>query len=255
MYQITQDFIVGLPNFSYRNGVGAYEGIVQHCTDSPNRSGGDTPQREVDYERGTFNSAFVQFFVGVENGQAVIRQCAPIEYGCYGSGYTSNHRFAQVELCMYDDPNLFKIAYDAYVWLSAKILFDKKLGVQDGVTIFSHKQIADLWHETDHSDPIDYFLKHGLTWSNHVQNVEGAYNQMIQQTFVNFYTGGYAGDALARVQLFLMKQGYWYKPTRKDDGTLMFEIGGFIQGSDAYNAMKQFLDIGGYWYQIESSWR
>jgi N-acetylmuramoyl-L-alanine amidase CwlA len=254
LYQITQDFIVGLPKTPYRNGIGNYEGVVQHCTDSPNHSGGDTPTNEENFERGTYNNAFVHFFVGVENGQAVIRQVADTAYVSYGAGFTANSRFVHLELCMYDDPNLFKIAYDAYVWMSAKILFDRKLGVIDNGTILSHKEVSDDWHETTHQDPIDYFIQHNLTWGQHVQNVQGAYNQMVQ-TWVNFYTGGYGGDSLARIQTYLQNKGHYFKPTRKDDGTLMFEIGGFLQGGTDYNNMKQFLDISGYWYQIENAWR
>ncbi|EIT83764.1 N-acetylmuramoyl-L-alanine amidase [Fictibacillus macauensis ZFHKF-1] len=182
-YSITKNFIPGLPTFPYRHGVGAYEGVVSHCTDSSNRSGGDTPSKERAYEARTFNQAFVHFFVGVENGDAVILQVASTDYGAYGAGPVANKRFVHVELCMYDDEALFSKAYDAYVYVLAKLLHDRKLDVTkaaaDGSgTLWSHKDVNKFLGGTTHEDPIAYLAEHNISWNQHVKNVASQYSSL-----------------------------------------------------------------------------
>jgi N-acetylmuramoyl-L-alanine amidase CwlA len=248
MYQIDQKIIVGLPNVPFR--YGSYEGIAVHCTDSPNHSGGDTPTNEQKYESGTYNNAFVHFFIGVENNQPKIIQVAPISSGAYGAGYTANRLFLHLELCMYDDSNLFKMAYDAYIWLCAKLLHDKGLGVTDKGSVWSHKEISDTWKETTHQDPIEYLAYHGITWDKFISDVKGAYADM-DTVWINFLTGGYSGDSLVKIHNYLLSTKWFFTPTRKDDGTLNFLIGGFEKGSDSANTMEKFLKDNGYWYAIK----
>jgi N-acetylmuramoyl-L-alanine amidase CwlA len=249
-YEITQNIIPGLPNVPFR--YGHYEGVVNHCTDSANHSGGDTPTNERNYESRTFNSAFVHFFVGVENGAAKIVQCAPITSGAYGAGKTANARFIHIELCMYDDIKLFKIAYDAYVWLTAKLLHDGGLGVVDNSTILSHKEVADDWHETTHSDPINYLLNHGISWAQHIQNVKGVYVQMDAKP-IFFLTGGYVGNMLVNIHDFLYTRKWWFQPSRGNDGSLVFLIGSFVDGSQDAQTMENFLKQNNYWYEKRNS--
>jgi N-acetylmuramoyl-L-alanine amidase CwlA len=182
-YTIKRNIIPGLPQLNYRNGVGCYEGVVSHCTESQNHIGGDTPTGERNYEAGSYNTAFVHYFVGVENGQAVIEQVADTKYGAYGAGPSANHRFVHVELCMYDDPKLFNIAYNAYVYILAKTLFDRKLGVTraqaNGTgTLWAHSEVTKYLGGTTHQDPDAYFAQHGLTLEKHYENVLYAYNQL-----------------------------------------------------------------------------
>lgn len=187
-YTINVKLIPGLPKHPYRHGVGAYEGVVFHCTDSDNHSGGDTPTVERNYEAQTWDSAFVHFFVGVENGKPVIIQTADTNYIAYGAGWYANQRFVHIELCMYDDPQLFKIAYDAYVWLGAKLLHDRKLGVSkvvNGVgTVWSHADVTRFLGNTDHDDPIAYLAKHGISWDQHIANVKRVYDSFDAQAEV-----------------------------------------------------------------------
>jgi hypothetical protein len=176
MYSIIQDIIPNLPTVPFR--LGYYEGIVFHCTDNPNHSGGDTPTGERNYETKTFESAFVHFFTGVEDMQPKIIQLAQTTGGAYGAGKTANHRFLHLELCMYDDANLFKMAYDAQVWLCAKLLHDRKLGVTDKGTVWNHKEVSDMWHESTHQDPIEYLKAHNIEWSQVIQDIQKQYDAM-----------------------------------------------------------------------------
>jgi N-acetylmuramoyl-L-alanine amidase CwlA len=178
-YTITQDLLQGIPQTAFRNGVGQYEGVVCHCTDSGTGDGSDTPKREHDYEQNNWKDAFVHDFVGVENGQPVIRNVASHDFKSWHAGATANARYIGIELCMYNDPATFTMAYDAYCFLIAKTLFDRKLGVVDGVTILSHAQVSNLWKESDHQDPIDYLNAHGISWTQHVANVTAYYNWLI----------------------------------------------------------------------------
>lgn len=182
LYPIKQQWIEGLPQIPYSGGKGAYEGVVAHCTDSANHSGGDTPTNERSYESRTWENAFVHYFVGVENNSAIILETAPADYISYGAGHDANMRFVNVELCMYDDLSMFKLAYDAYVWLLTKLLHDRKLGVTPAAsdcsgTLWAHADVTKYYGGT-HQDPIAYLASHGITWTQHVQNVTDIYNEM-----------------------------------------------------------------------------
>lgn len=171
MYTIEQNFIPGLPKVSYDGGVGAYVGVVAHAT----ANNGDSADGERNYESTTWQSAFVHFFADDQK----ILQVTDTNYICYGAGRTANHLgFVQVELCQSTDPAKFAAAYSRYVWLLAKLLFDSKLGVVDGVTLMSHAQVSAKWHETNHTDPIEYLASHGKTWANLVADVTAQYNKM-----------------------------------------------------------------------------
>jgi N-acetylmuramoyl-L-alanine amidase CwlA len=216
MYDITVNLIPGLPNVPYR--YGAYEGVVAHCTDSANRSGGDTPTGERDYEARTFSSAFVHYFVGIEKGAVKIVQCAPTSSGAYGAGAKANSRFVHVELCMYDDPAMFTAAYDAYVWLLAKILYDRGLGVtpaaSDGSgTLWAHDDVRRILGGTTHTDPIDYLEEHGISWDQHVANVQEAYTRMGKLTvFTDIEQGRWSEASIAAVCKAGIMEGF-------EDGT------------------------------------
>lgn len=176
-YTITQRHIPGLPQNPYRNGVGAYEGFVFHCTDNPSRP--DNPSNEANYMAQHWQDAFTHYIVGVENGQAVIYELADPNYICWGCGHEGNQRFVQAELCMTDDPAEFKLMYDAWVWLGAKVLHDKKLGVSPAPgTAWAHVDVTRLLGGTDHQDPIAYLQKFNITWTQHVANVLAVYKEM-----------------------------------------------------------------------------
>ena len=54
----------------------------------------------------------------------------------------------------------------------------------DGVTLMSHAQVSTKWHESTHTDPIDYLASHGKTWANLVVDVTTQYNQMEEEDSV-----------------------------------------------------------------------
>ncbi|MHB1654116.1 MAG: peptidoglycan recognition protein family protein [Desulfitobacteriaceae bacterium] len=189
-YEIVKNFISGLPKVPYDGGVGKYVGVVAHAT----ANNGDSSDGERNYESTTWQSAFVHFFVD----DTKIEQVADTNYLCYGAGHTANHMgYAQVELCQTTDPAKFAKAYVRYVWLLAYLLYQRKLGVVDGVTLMSHAQVSAKWHETTHTDPIDYLASHGKTWTNLVADVTEQYNEME------------GNDVLKVAVLLFTKDDYW----------------------------------------------
>ncbi|KLU65743.1 bifunctional autolysin precursor [Desulfosporosinus acididurans] len=176
-YPIEQNFIPGLPKEPYNDGVGNYVGVIGHST----ANNGDSADGERNYEVTTWQNAFVHAFVDDRK----ILQVADFNYLCYGAGHSANHLgYVQVELCQTTDPVKFQAAYEKYVWLLAKLLYNRKLSVVDGITLMSHAQVSAKWHETTHQDPIEYLASHGKTWADLVADVTAQYKLMEEEDSV-----------------------------------------------------------------------
>lgn len=169
-YQITTNFIAGLPQDPYRNGIGAYEGVVAHSTADPEA----TAMNIHNFEVRNWQNAFVQYVV---DWSQIIYQ-ASTSYICYGAGHTANQRFVSVELCETSDPNKFNESYARYTWLLAKILFDRKLGVKQCSTFWTHNDITTHLGGTTHTDPVQYLSSHGVSIAKLVADVTDQYNSM-----------------------------------------------------------------------------
>lgn len=168
-YLIEVNLISGLPQEPYDNGHSI--GVIGHST----AVFGDTPYGERNYELTHWQDAFVHFFVGAGK----IEQVADTNYVCYGAGHTANHLgYVQVELCQTEDAYQFIQDYAMYVWLLAKLLYDRNIEVIDDITLMSHAQVSAKWGETDHEDPIEYLASHGKMWANVVADVTREYQEM-----------------------------------------------------------------------------
>jgi N-acetylmuramoyl-L-alanine amidase CwlA len=126
------------------------------------------------------------------------------------------------------------------------------------------KFVAQLLHE--HKWGIDKVKKHE-DWSGkhcpHRILDEGRWQQFLKEIekelkalstpkkTIHIYTGGYGGEALGTVQVFLAKNKWWYQPSRNKDGTLSFLVGGFAEGSEAAVSLEAFLKEHNWWYQIK----
>lgn len=86
-----------------------------------------------------------------------------------------------------------------------------------------------------------------------VKGVVNAYNlQPINPPrTIQFYTGGYTSGSLLNIHDFLRSKGWYFQPSRADNGTMMFLIGGFGEGSQQALEMEAFLKQHNYWYQIK----
>ena len=158
--------IDGLPKAPYRNGVGAYEGVVAHSTATS-----EAPAINIrNYEARTWRSAFVHY--AVDWNETI--QIADTKYIAYGAGLGANKRFVHVELCETADYTKFKRSYEKYVKLLAKILKDNNLSVEKG--LWTHSDVTRHFGGTDHEDPLDYLKSHGVSEARFRADVQRAYN-------------------------------------------------------------------------------
>lgn len=158
--------IPDLPKQPYRNGVGAYEGVVAHSTATP-----EAPAINIQkYESRTWRSAFVHY--AVDWNETI--QIADTKYIAYGAGPGANKRFVHVELCETKDYEKFKRSYDKYVKLLAKILRDRGLSVEKG--LWTHYDVTKYLGGTDHEDPLDYLKSYGVSEAQFRADVQRAYN-------------------------------------------------------------------------------
>ncbi|PEJ10191.1 N-acetylmuramoyl-L-alanine amidase [Bacillus wiedmannii] len=158
--------IPDLPKQPYRNGVGAYEGVVAHSTATP-----EAPAINIQkYESRTWRSAFVHYAVDWDE----TIQIADTKYIAYGAGPGANKRFVHVELCETADYTKFKRSYEKYVRLLAKILKDNGLSVEK--SLWTHYDVTKYLGGTDHEDPLDYLRSHGVSESQFRADVRRAYN-------------------------------------------------------------------------------
>ncbi|PEE42853.1 N-acetylmuramoyl-L-alanine amidase [Bacillus pseudomycoides] len=158
--------IPDLPKQPYRYGVGAYEGVVAHSTATP-----EAPAINIQrYETRTWRNAFVHY--AVDWNETI--QIADTRYIAYGGGPGANKRFVHVELCETSDYGKFKVSYDKYVKLLAKILRDRGLSVEKG--LWTHYDVTKYLGGTDHEDPLDYLRNHGVSEAQFRADVQRAYN-------------------------------------------------------------------------------
>lgn len=178
---IKQEFIPRLPRNAYRNGKGAYEGVVAHAT----ANYGDTAKGNRDYEVGNWQNAFVHFFVDYNE----IIQVADTNYKAWGAGSVANDRFVHVELCQSRDKQKFLKSYKKYTWLLAKVLHDKRLGVNES-TLWGHQDVTDKLGGTNHTDPYGYLAIHGVSKAQFFADVKKEYDKMDKPSVADWKYGG-----------------------------------------------------------------
>ncbi|MDM8361574.1 N-acetylmuramoyl-L-alanine amidase [Bacillus thuringiensis] len=158
--------IPDLPKQPYRNGVGAYEGVVAHSTATP-----EAPAINIQkYESRTWRSAFVHY--AVDWNEKI--QIASTNYRAWGAGPAANARFVHIELCETSNPVKFKRSYERYVELIGEILRERNIHPSKG--LWTHKDITYKLGGTDHEDPLDYLRSHGVSEAKFRADVLKAYN-------------------------------------------------------------------------------
>lgn len=215
MYAITPQFLSGIPKLPFRNGVGAYEGIVLHSTG--NRE--DTATGNINWEQGHWQDAFVHGFID-ETG---IYQTADTNYKAYGAGPSANARFLHWELCETANEADFKQSYNQWVWVAGYFLYARKLGVvpakSDGTgTLWRHSDVTNILGGTNHDDPCPFLATHGITWDKVINDVTYVYNQYVAQEtkYVHYVTGGFVegSDSAKAFEAFMQSKKWWY--TKED---------------------------------------
>lgn len=78
----------------------------------------------------------------------------------------------------------------------------------------------------------------------------GLQKKVLTSRIISIYTGGFGGEDLATIQTFLAANNWWYQPSRNEDGTISFLVGGFGEGSEAAKKLETFLNENNWWYEI-----
>lgn len=179
MYDITQKYITYNRSHENLNPLG----IVLHATDDK----GATANNEFNYFNTGNRKASAHAFIDWTE----IIETVPDNEVAWGSGYTSNHKYLQVELCepSTHDPAKFNEVWNRAVWYFAnKLLNVVKVNNVTGDNLLSHADVSNKWRETNHQDPIDFFSDYGKTVDqfraevqsmiNIINNVERIVNSM-----------------------------------------------------------------------------
>lgn len=173
-YPVTVSLIPNLPRIPYRNGVGNYEGVVIHYTDTS----GDNAINEHKYETNHWQDAFLHEFI---DAKTCLVQ-ADKNYICWGCGPHGNQRYYQIEMCDASSQEEFNQIFDRTCLRAAEMLFERRLEPVDNVTIRSHRQISEEWpQDTNHTDPDAYLAKWGYNWSMLVERVQRYYAALVQE--------------------------------------------------------------------------
>ncbi len=175
-YPVKLEWISGLPQVPFLDGVGKYEGVVIHYTASPN----DTAQTEADHERVHWRKAFVHEFIDPNE----IIQVADPDYKSWGAGEKANDRFIHLELCHSNTQGDFDASFARITQRAAEYLYRLRLGVSpakaDGTgTLWGHMDVTRYLGGTNHTDPVAYLSGWGISWDDVISSVTEKYNALL----------------------------------------------------------------------------
>ncbi|HHV64107.1 MAG TPA: N-acetylmuramoyl-L-alanine amidase [Peptococcaceae bacterium] len=139
------------------------KGFVIHSTAMP----GGTAQKIYRYFNDAYRAASAHYVVDwLETIQMI-----PENEVAWHAGKTANSLYLSVEMCepLGYNPQQFQKVWDRTVILVAETCV--RYGWDTG-DIFSHNQISNTYHETDHSDPIGYLAKYNRTWNQLLQAID-----------------------------------------------------------------------------------
>ncbi len=134
------------------------EGYVIHATDTS----GATAQNEHDYFNSGDRQASAHYFV---DWTTIIRTIPENEMAWH-AGPTANRKYLSVEMCEpagYDAVKFLEV-WQRTVWLVAAACVRHGWVVREHV--FSHADISNMYHETNHTDPIGYLSAYGRAWND-----------------------------------------------------------------------------------------
>lgn len=169
MYQISEKFITRNRSYSKLTAIGT----ALHETATP----GATDENEQKYFDSAYRGASAHAFVDYDS----ITQTVPWKEIAWHAGSTANRNLIGIELCNFNDPKLFQEVWNRAVWLFAYVhVYIINVPVINKDTLMSHAEISDKWKETNHTDPIAYFDKHGKTVDEFRAAVQDEVNRMLK---------------------------------------------------------------------------
>ena len=158
---------------SYR--CGKPEGIVLH---EPANEG--LIQNQIGYElRDPANNGIVHAWADDDE----IREITNTDYKCWGAGGIANARFVQIEVCRMADKKKAVAAIDRGLFWAAYQLYWYDLACTDATkngsgTVWTHLAVTKFLGNTDHTDPIAYWLSVGITWDTAFAQVKKYYDAL-----------------------------------------------------------------------------
>jgi len=205
-------------------------GVEIHSTATPNA----TDENENTYFNNNNVGANAHAFVDYDS----ITQNVETRNQAWGAGPTANSKYLMIELCEFDDPEKFRQTWLRAVWLTAYWLRNVVgTNAVDGNTVPAHADTSKWWHETDHTDPIAYFAKHGKTMDDFRHDVNTLLNVPVEDSVPTTPATNVNTDVL-HLQQMLNKL-----KMRDGKGNKLAEDG--IIGTCTKEAVKRFQSICG----------
>lgn len=149
-------------------------GMVVHETATP----GATDENERAYFNTGYRAANANAFIDWDS----ITETVPDNEVAWGSGYTSNHRFLQVELCrpsVHDEAKFTEVWNRAIWYFAYKFVNKLHITTVTKDNLVSHAEVSAKWHETNHTDPVEYFNEYGKSVDVFRSEVQAMINSMI----------------------------------------------------------------------------
>lgn len=192
---------------------------------------------EINYMINNNNST--SFHVAVDDLEAI--QGIPFNRNAWAAGDGNgpgNRKSIHIEICYSKSGGeRYKKAEENAIKLIAQLLKERGWGT-DRV-----KQHAS-WSKKN----CPHRIRDEGRWSDFIMAIEKELNP---PKTIHFYTGGYTSGSLLNIHDFLMNKNWYFKPSRADNGAMMFLVGGFGEGSQQAMEMEAFLKKHNYWYQIQ----
>lgn len=132
------------------------QGFVIHATATK----GASDENERNYFNSRYVGASVHYFADWDS----ITRTVPENEIAWHAGPTANSRYLSVEMCepAGHDVAKFQEVWNRTVWLVADACV--RYGWKTGPDVWSHNGISQMYHETDHTDPIQFLAEYGRTW-------------------------------------------------------------------------------------------
>lgn len=226
------------------------QGYVIHATDTP----GASAQNEHDYFNSGDRQASAHYFV---DWTTIIRTI-PENERAWHAGATANEKYLSVEMCepAGQDPLKFLEVWKRTVWLVAAACVKYSWEVRQRV--FSHAEISNLYHETDHTDPIGLLSAHARAWNeillaieqevSILEGVESVKNLILVKSGPDERAAGYLADFLRAPIAYLDA----VDPADVEAAGNLYVVGGnskptpgsvLLSGTDRYATCQAVLDF------------
>jgi N-acetylmuramoyl-L-alanine amidase len=150
------------------------QGFVIHSTDTPRA----TAQNEYNYFNSGYRGASAHYFI---DSTSIVRT-VPENEVAWHAGQTANSKYLSAEMC---ETEPFEEVWKRTVWLVADACV--RYGWSTGPNVWSHRGISNLYHETNHTDPIDFLKRNGKTWDDlltaidqEIENIKNGGNKVAE---------------------------------------------------------------------------